>query len=73
MLYLYLDESGDLGFDFFAKKPSKYFTVTVLAVSGKAENFRDGRTFGTFVLKVHCGGMDQRTVSFPARDIELIQ
>ncbi len=38
MLYLYLDESGDLGFDFFAKKPSKYFTVTVLAVSGKENN-----------------------------------
>jgi len=34
MLYLYLDESGDLGFDFFAKKPSKYFTVTVLLVQG---------------------------------------
>lgn len=38
VLYLYLDESGDLGFDFFAKKPSKYFTVTVLAVSGKDNN-----------------------------------
>ena len=34
MLYLYLDESGDLGFDFFAKKPSKYFTVTVMLVRG---------------------------------------
>lgn len=34
MLYLYLDESGDLGFDFFAKKPSKYFTVTVMLVQG---------------------------------------
>ncbi len=40
MLYLYLDESGDLGFDFFAKKPSKYFTVTVLAVNGKEDNRR---------------------------------
>lgn len=34
MLFLYLDESGDLGFDFFAKKPSKYFTITVLLVIG---------------------------------------
>lgn len=34
MLYLYLDESGDLGFDFFSKKPSKYFTVTVMLVQG---------------------------------------
>lgn len=40
MLYLYLDESGDLGFDFFAKRPSKFFTVTVLAVSGRENNRR---------------------------------
>lgn len=33
MWYLYLDESGDLGFDFVNKKPSKFFTVTILAVS----------------------------------------
>lgn len=34
MLYLYLDESGDLGFDFFTKNPSKYFTVTVMLAQG---------------------------------------
>ncbi|MBI2252244.1 MAG: DUF3800 domain-containing protein [Armatimonadetes bacterium] len=33
MLYLYLDESGDLGFDFVNKKPSKFFTIAILAVS----------------------------------------
>lgn len=38
MLYLYLDESGDLGFDFFAKKPSKFFTVTILAIKGVENN-----------------------------------
>jgi hypothetical protein len=38
MIYLYLDESGDLGFDFFAKKPSKYFTVTILFVKGAGNN-----------------------------------
>lgn len=38
MLYLYLDESGDLGFDFFAKKPSKHFTVTVMLVQGVENN-----------------------------------
>ena len=27
VIYLYLDESGGLGFDFFAKKPSRCFTV----------------------------------------------
>jgi hypothetical protein len=34
MLYLYLDESGDLGFDFVNKKPSAFFTICVLAVKG---------------------------------------
>jgi len=38
MLYLYLDESGDLGFDFFAKKPSSFFTITILAVKGVENN-----------------------------------
>lgn len=38
MLYLYLDESGDLGFDFVNKKPSKFFTVTILALSGADKN-----------------------------------
>jgi hypothetical protein len=38
MLYLYLDESGDLGFDFFAKRPSRFFTVTILAIRGVENN-----------------------------------
>lgn len=38
MLYLYLDESGDLGFDFVTKKPSKFFTVSVLAIKGQDTN-----------------------------------
>lgn len=38
MLYLYLDESGDLGFDFVNKKPSRFFTLTILAVRGMENN-----------------------------------
>ncbi|PKM98968.1 MAG: hypothetical protein CVU79_00170 [Elusimicrobia bacterium HGW-Elusimicrobia-3] len=38
MLYLYLDESGDLGFDFVNKKPSAYFTICVLAIHGVENN-----------------------------------
>lgn len=34
MWFLYLDESGDLGFDFINKKPSKFFTVSILAING---------------------------------------
>ncbi len=40
MLFLYLDESGDLGFDFVNRKPSRYFVVTVLAVQGQDDNRR---------------------------------
>ena len=38
MWYLYLDESGDLGFDFVNKKPSKFFTVAILALSSQEAN-----------------------------------
>ena len=38
MLYLYLDESGDLGFDFVIKKPSKFFTIMVLMLKGQKNN-----------------------------------
>lgn len=33
MWYIYIDESGDLGFDFVNKKPSRFFTVCILATS----------------------------------------
>ena len=33
MWHLFLDESGDLGFDFVSKKPSKFFTICILATS----------------------------------------
>lgn len=32
-MFLYLDESGDLGFDFENKKPSRFFVITLLAVT----------------------------------------
>ena len=38
MWHLYLDESGDLGFDFVNKKPSSHFTITILAVSDWGRN-----------------------------------
>jgi len=34
MFYFFLDESGDLGFDYENKTPSSNFVVTLLAVSG---------------------------------------
>lgn len=38
--FLYLDESGDLGFDFVNKKPSRFFTITILAIRGHENNRR---------------------------------
>jgi hypothetical protein len=29
-MYIFIDESGDLGFDFSKNRPSKYFTITLL-------------------------------------------
>jgi len=40
MWYLYLDESGDLGFDFVNKRPSKFFTIGILAIRGIENNRR---------------------------------
>ena len=38
MTYLYLDESGDLGFDFSKNKCSKYFTICILSVPSTSDN-----------------------------------
>lgn len=38
MWHLYLDESGDLGFDFVNRKPSKFFTIAILAISEVDKN-----------------------------------
>ena len=38
MTYLYLDESGDLGFDFTKNKCSKYFTICILSISSISDN-----------------------------------
>lgn len=38
MWFLYLDESGDLGFDFVNRKPSRFFTITILAIRGPENN-----------------------------------
>jgi len=48
MAYIFLDESGDLGFNFKKKKTSKFFVVTVLFVEQK-------RPVEKLIRKVHAG------------------
>jgi len=47
-MYLFMDESGCLGFDFTKKKTSKYFVVTCLFTMNK-------RPLEKIVKKVHGG------------------
>lgn len=48
MAYIFLDESGDLGFDFEKKRTSKFFVITVLFVDQK-------RPIEKLIRKVHAG------------------
>ena len=41
---LYLDESGDLGFDFKHKSPSKLLTICIVATTSAEANRRFGYT-----------------------------
>lgn len=64
MWYLYLDESGDLGFDFVNKKPSRFFTVAVLAVQGVEENRKLSKAIRvTLRRKLNPPGHRQRMVA----------
>lgn len=36
-MYLYLDESGDLGFDFVNKKPTRHFVIAIMTLQTEAE------------------------------------
>ncbi len=38
MIYVYLDESGDLWFDFKNKSPSDFFTITIVIIKGIQTN-----------------------------------
>lgn len=63
MWWLYLDESGDLGFDFVNKKPSEFFTICIVATGHGETN----RAFTTAVKrtlrhKLNCGKNKSRVV-----------
>lgn len=64
MWYLCLDESGDLGFDFVNKKPSKYFTVCLMATSDPGVYYAIRRAVKkTLRRKVNKGGRAKRKKS----------
>ncbi|MCL6472715.1 MAG: DUF3800 domain-containing protein [Firmicutes bacterium] len=63
MWYLYLDESGDLGFDFINKNPSRFFTVTILATEGiKNNRFIKKAVKATLKRKLNPPGKRKRLV-----------
>ncbi|MDT8391922.1 MAG: DUF3800 domain-containing protein [Lentisphaeria bacterium] len=63
MWWLYLDESGDLGFDFVNKKPSNFFTICILATSQKSTDIAFGRAVKrTLKNKLNAGAHKKRMV-----------
>lgn len=60
MWHLYLDESGDLGFDFVNRKPSRFFTISILAISQIENNrFFINAIKKTIKRKLHSKGLTQ--------------
>ncbi|MBI4831574.1 MAG: DUF3800 domain-containing protein [Candidatus Lindowbacteria bacterium] len=53
MWWLYLDESGDLGFDFVNKRPSRFFTVCVLATNDRNAFKRIGKAVNKTLRKIN--------------------
>lgn len=51
MSYIFLDESGDLGFDFSKRKTSKYFVISFLFV----KNEQDKKSIGKIIKKIFNG------------------
>lgn len=61
MAYIFLDESGDLGFNFKKSKTSKYFVITLLFVTNKQQVERSVKkifkSFTTRERKFHYGSL----------------
>jgi hypothetical protein len=51
MAYIFMDESGNLGFDFSKKKTSKYFVISFLFVKSE----KDKKTISKIVKKIFSG------------------
>jgi Protein of unknown function (DUF3800) len=63
-MYLYLDESGDLGFDFGNKKPSRFFVITLLALTeAKAIRIVDKAVTRTLDKKLNHKSKNRRLIS----------
>jgi hypothetical protein len=63
MFYLFLDESGDLGFDFDKPGTTKYFVVTVLALpSAAAKRAMEKAVERTMKAKIRRGKKREPTV-----------
>jgi len=63
VLYLYLDESGDLGFDFVNTKPTKYFTISILALQSEQNRALNFAIKKTIARKLNPKGKRSRIIN----------
>ncbi len=59
MAYIFLDESGDLGFDFSKRKTSKFFVISFLFVDGEMQKKRVEK-----IIKKVFAGFTKKEVKF---------
>ncbi|MBI2638663.1 DUF3800 domain-containing protein [Candidatus Peregrinibacteria bacterium] len=59
MAYIFMDESGDLGFDFLKKKTSKFFIVSFLFISDEAKKKKVEK-----IIKKVFAGFSKKEVKF---------
>lgn len=64
-MYVFLDESGDLGFD-FNKNPSKYFSITLLVCYNRSTLF----SFKSAIKRTLLAKLNQKNTKIPISELK---
>lgn len=64
MAYIFLDESGDLGFDFSKKKTSQYFIISFLFIGNEKEKKRKEKKATDKIIKKIFNGFSKKEIKF---------
>ena len=64
-MYVFLDESGDLGFD-FTKNPSKYFAITLLVCHNRPTFF----SFKSAIKRTVLTKFNQKNIKTPVSELK---